>query len=302
MEAHWKLCASLLSKEVVMKNHVKFLVISFVCFLFARSSVSFGQVNIYPLHVGDRWEYHDFGLLGVRIPKDTLMPNGQRYFVLETYSGHLNYSQFHRTNGNQVYMYYPEANSDELWFDFTRSNPDTIAVYPRGTDTTTIVFYDLTTVNLFGQNRRQWYFGIDYTRRLLDDEESIRITEGIGVTTFERAWEWPEITGAIVNGIQYGTITGIKDRHSPTSFELRQNYPNPFNPSTTIRFGVSGSGFVSLKVFDTLGREVATLVDEEKTPGKYSVTFDASNLSSGIYYYRLHTGVSNSIKKLIVLR
>jgi hypothetical protein len=182
-------------------------------------------------------------------------------------------------------------------------------VYPRGTDTTTIVFYGLTTVNLFGENRRQWYFGIDYTRRLIDDEESIRITEGIGVTTFERAWEWPEITGAIVNSIQYGTITNIEDRHSPTSFELRQNYPNPFNPTTTISISIPASpaggphsSFVVLKVFDVLGREVAKLVNEEKTPGEYSVTFDAFNLSSGIYYYRLHAGSFNSIKKLVVLR
>jgi hypothetical protein len=292
-----------------MKNHLKFFLISFTSFLFVHSPVSFGQASIYPLHIGDRWEYRDFGLLGVRIPKDTLMPNGQRYFVLETYSGYLNYSRFHRTNGDQVYMYYPATNSDELWFDFTRSHYDTIAVYQHGIDTTTIVFYGQSIVNLFGANRRQWYFGIDYLRRMIDDEESIRITEGIGVTAFERAWEWPQITGAVVNGIQYGTITGINSMQPHTSFQLNQNYPNPFNPATMITYTLSSQErdgvrpqHVTLRVFDLLGREVATLVNEKRAPGTYSVEWDGSSQPSGIYFYRLTAGSSSKTLKAILIK
>ncbi len=72
----------------------------------------------------------------------------------------------------------------------------------------------------------------------------------------------------------------------PNVFYLGQNYPNPFNPSTNIKFSVPADGNVSLKIYDILGKEVNTLVDEFKQAGTFDVTFDGSNLSSGVYYYQ----------------
>ncbi|MEK9138569.1 MAG: T9SS type A sorting domain-containing protein, partial [Bacteroidota bacterium] len=89
---------------------------------------------------------------------------------------------------------------------------------------------------------------------------------------------------------------------NPTRFALLQNYPNPFNPSTDVGFRISDFGFVSLKIYDVLGREVATLVNEEKPPGTYEVTFDASSFSSGVYFYRLSAGGVVQTKKLLLLR
>ena len=83
---------------------------------------------------------------------------------------------------------------------------------------------------------------------------------------------------------------------------LGQNYPNPFNPSTTISYSLSQSGFVKLKVYDVLGREVANLVSMEQSTGNYKVEFNASNLTSGIYFYRLQSGDFTETKKLILLR
>lgn len=93
----------------------------------------------------------------------------------------------------------------------------------------------------------------------------------------------------------------------PTGYELRQNYPNPFNPSTTIEFALPQSGFVTLKVYDLLGREVTTLVNEWKKAGTYSVTFDLRHssfelLSSGVYCYRLQSGQFLQTKKFVYLR
>ena len=88
----------------------------------------------------------------------------------------------------------------------------------------------------------------------------------------------------------------------PFKFELDQNYPNPFNPKTTISFALPIHSFVTLGIFDLLGREVAMLVSQEKSAGTYNVAFDASKLSSGIYFYRLQAGSFTETKKLILLK
>ncbi|MBI5471118.1 MAG: T9SS type A sorting domain-containing protein [Ignavibacteriae bacterium] len=89
---------------------------------------------------------------------------------------------------------------------------------------------------------------------------------------------------------------------TPERFELKQNYPNPFNPETNISFDLPKSSFVTLKVFDLIGREVATIVNEVKQPGRYSVQFDGMNFASGVYVYRLHAGEFVATKKLILFR
>jgi hypothetical protein len=88
----------------------------------------------------------------------------------------------------------------------------------------------------------------------------------------------------------------------PNKFELSQNYPNPFNPSTKIQYQVSSNSQVSLKVFDVLGNEVATLVYEEKSAGSYEVNFNAADLSSGMYFYKLEAGNFVDSKKMILLK
>ncbi|HSL88319.1 MAG TPA: T9SS type A sorting domain-containing protein, partial [Ignavibacteriaceae bacterium] len=87
-----------------------------------------------------------------------------------------------------------------------------------------------------------------------------------------------------------------------TEYSLSQNYPNPFNPSTRIKYQVTGISRVSLKVYDILGREAATLVNEEKPAGTHQVTFDASSLASGIYFYKIQAGSFVETKKMILLR
>ncbi|MCX6133188.1 MAG: T9SS type A sorting domain-containing protein [Ignavibacteriales bacterium] len=88
----------------------------------------------------------------------------------------------------------------------------------------------------------------------------------------------------------------------PQEYALSQNYPNPFNPSTQIEYSVPKTGHVSLKVFNELGQEVATLVDGEQNPGKYVATFDAKGLTSGVYFYRLQSGTASLTQKLILMK
>ncbi len=88
----------------------------------------------------------------------------------------------------------------------------------------------------------------------------------------------------------------------PTTYDLSQNYPNPFNPVTTIKYQIPKDGIVKLIIYDVLGREVKTLVNEIKTAGYYDIKFDAGNLSSGIYFYRFSAGDYSNIKKMMVIK
>ena len=85
-------------------------------------------------------------------------------------------------------------------------------------------------------------------------------------------------------------------------YSLSQNYPNPFNPTTTIRFQIPKSSFVNLKVYDVPGREVESLINEEKSAGSYDVEFNSSNLTCGIYFYKIQAGEFAQTKKMILLK
>jgi hypothetical protein len=111
--------------------------------------------------------------------------------------------------------------------------------------------------------------------------------------------------------VTYVNPTSIDENpNSPTKFFLYQNSPNPFNPSTIIKYSIPNvianevkqSQFVSLKVYDVLGNEIATLVNEEKPAGIYEVEFDAASLPSGIYFYKLKAGDFIETKKMIVIK
>lgn len=100
------------------------------------------------------------------------------------------------------------------------------------------------------------------------------------------------------------TVTGLAEDAgaAPGGFELLQNYPNPFNPVTMVSFVIGHSSFVSLTVYNLLGQEVATLVNEAKRPGEYQVRWDARGMPSGVYFYRLQAGTLTQTKKLVLLR
>ena len=91
-------------------------------------------------------------------------------------------------------------------------------------------------------------------------------------------------------------------QHSLTEFKLEQNYPNPFNPTTEISYSIPKSSFVTLKVYDTLGKETATLVNERKEQGRYTVEFSAGNLPSGMYIYQITAGKYGASGKMLLMK
>jgi hypothetical protein len=150
--------------------------------------------------------------------------------------------------------------------------------------------------------------------------EQIGFVEGKGTTTEVTTYSFVDkvLSSGIYNyrlkqldfdgTFKYYNLTGSVEAGIPAGFELFQNYPNPFNPSTTLSFVISHSSIVTLKVYDVLGTEVASLVDEFKRSGRYEIEFsagsfgDASGLSSGVYFYKLTSGGFSDTKKMILLQ
>ena len=97
-------------------------------------------------------------------------------------------------------------------------------------------------------------------------------------------------------------LTGVSNEEIPTVFALEQNYPNPFNPSTAIRFALPSASHVTLTVFNTLGQMVRELVNEERQAGYHEVSFDASDLTSGMYFYRMRSGDFTETRRLLLIR
>jgi outer membrane protein assembly factor BamB len=102
--------------------------------------------------------------------------------------------------------------------------------------------------------------------------------------------------------VQTPTFVEEKVLSIPSAYRLEQNYPNPFNPSTMINYQLAMNGYVTLKVFDILGREVTTLVNEERVAGSYTVRWDAEGIASGVYFYQLRTGNFAQTKKLMLMK
>jgi hypothetical protein len=140
----------------------------------------------------------------------------------------------------------------------------------------------------------------------VDNDGQINPDKGIDVVAIVDSIDVESsVTG--VNLIFTRTTTSVGEILSvPSKFSLAQNYPNPFNPSTKIQYTIGNAGLVSLKVYDVLGREVATLVNGRQEAGSYTVPFGINNgtlgLSSGVYFYRLQAGFFVSTKKLILMK
>jgi photosystem II stability/assembly factor-like uncharacterized protein len=143
-----------------------------------------------------------------------------------------------------------------------------------------------------------------------DAGESWRpVNEGLGCPHINRLLVHGQdlYAGTINEGVwrrPLSEVTGVEAKRlsAPPAFLLEQNYPNPFNPSTTIKYELPHASRVILRIYNTLGQEVATLVDETKAAGVYTVQFDAGDLASGVYFYRIEAGSFAGVKKLVLLR
>ncbi len=171
--------------------------------------------------------------------------------------------------------------------------------------------YDSLWLNVYNNGGQISVLFVNHSINLLDTfnaGDTILIRFRLFADELENGWGW-----AIDNLEIQKHLTDVRqEKNLPLAFELKQNYPNPFNPSTVIEYSIPQSRSannnngnlqqVTLKIYDMLGREASTLVDAKQAPGNYKVTFNAGNLSAGVYFYRLETKQFVAVKKMVLLK
>jgi len=276
-------------------------------------------MNLYPLEVGNVWVYMDtswwptiqVSRVLIEVLGDSVAPNGKLYFHLKEGSDHF-LERIDSTEGI-LYRYFEHPNLPEdeyIIADLLAEMGDTILVFdPNNPNIKTYLFVSkIDTFYKWGLTkfrkefcRFSWSYSMYRIFSFTNDiglDFSYWGLQGTQMSLKRR------IKGCIISGIVYGDPSPVDEetQKAPLEFTLLQNYPNPFNPATTINFEIPEREFVTLKVYDILGREFATLVDEEKPAGSYEVQFSASGLTSGIYFYQFQAGNYSETKKMILLK
>lgn len=195
---------------------------------------------------------------------------------------------------NQMIKDYCVANNKVLFdfYDIERYNPDgTFFEYTNDNCN----YYDSSTT-LLGNWATEWQDshteGIDWYNCYSAHSEYLNAN----LKAYAAWWMWCRLAG-------WDDTTVIDNNPTlPTKFELKQNYPNPFNPSTTIKISIPETGFVSLVIYNMIGQKATTLINEVKSQGTYDINFNASGLSSGIYFYRIIAGNYSKTKKLVLMK
>ncbi|MBZ0203974.1 MAG: T9SS type A sorting domain-containing protein [Ignavibacteria bacterium] len=286
-----------------------------------------------PLQVGNVWvyrgttggymqfgrSYQTYAVTGVL---DTL---GKKYYVLSfrsiMISGTLSsgVNQFGSpiridSSTMNVYSFRPYCNRSEmLWDSLKAKQNDSAYICPSEFFYANSLCVDTSNYYIFGNSYPSKRF-IEF----MGPGYGTVYVKGIGIAYSSYGYQmnqnYDTLIGCIINGVVYGDtsiVVGITQISTevPNLFSLSQNYPNPFNPTTNIGFRIANFGLVRIIVYDALGREIQTLVDQELTPGTYEVRFDGSNLPSGVYYYKLafrqagsSTGSFTETKRMVILK
>ncbi len=175
-------------------------------------------------------------------------------------------------------------------------------IYITGSSAGSGTDYDYATVKYNPSGAQQWVLRYNGPGNSYDDSRSLAIDTSGNV--YVAGTSRGSNTARDYATIKYSQTIGIQNIGSeiPEVYSLSQNYPNPFNPKTNIGLRIADFGFVSLKVYDITGKEVAVLVNQEMSAGVYNVDFDASNLSSGTYFYSMETAGFRDVKKMVVVK
>jgi hypothetical protein len=291
-----------------------------LCFLFILTPCAVNNIysqvisdsTFYPLHVGNCWTYEYYSgplELKISVVGDTIISN-KKYFILILNESEYTWARYERIDsiGNtwlyDLKNYDKDTNTTELLMEDFSSSIRTKFKSKRFIESDTAeILNSFTTLSKYTKTTNNVVAIIYYVYH--DESINNYFEKGIGMTisSLGIAGEY-RLKSAIINGKYYDRFVGIdnyKNIEYPDLF-LMQNYPNPFNPSTVISYSISKDCRVNLKVNDMLGREIKTLVNQYQSAGKYSITFNGSSLTGGVYYYRIDAGGFTTIKRMILTK
>ena len=298
------------------------------------SNCSFSQdtntIKYLPLQVGNVWVYSFSGSCYISgtgsgsgydkyVITDTVIQSGKKYFIMQhhhiqtdgSWSGF--YPMLYESGQSvrvdvfncNIYKTLICNSSNETLVDSLLSKLNDTAY--RCNSPLIERCYDTSTQLIFGANRQIKSFGWSGVETGFGQT----YIKGIGLSYYGYSTlscgSQTDLIGCVINGIVYGDtsfIVGINQISSevPKSFSLSPNYPNPFNPNTKIKFQIAKLGNAKLIIYDALGREVTTLVNERLQPGMYEAEWDASSYPSGVYFYKLESSSYAETKKMVLIK
>lgn len=286
-----------------------FFILIFSLPLLSQDTIN--SLDFFPHHVGDIWEYYDPNwpngpLDQNKILSDSLGADGKYYiatskdgyFILDTTNMQVFHSNKDFSFAESFQLRYKlDADSGDWWISYQDS-------FGRMSVTVSDVFFSFIWDSTPILTKRMDYYGSGNTGdSLLYNTDFLSLGFGLISQNFD-TFPFRRLKGTFINGELHGTVTIVqREEEVPLGdFTLYQNYPNPFNPSTMFRFELPEDEHITLKVFDMLGKEVATVVNGFRQKGYYEEQFDASSLPSGMYVYRLTAGSHSSSMKMMLMK
>lgn len=263
--------------------------------------------SFFPLKIGNTWITVDLPSetppLYLRYEViDTTRIENQKYFVMN-----LNGIHYFREDSLQNFYEY-SIGKEQIIMNFQMEVGDSLKI-SRGSGSTgyTICKEKKEVTTFIGTTGTQKTFELDWDSQIIDDEDTFVLQEGVGIFFYSPTFHFTEkLVAAVIDGVVYGdstlvSVQNINDKNL-NEYVLHQNYPNPFNPSTTITFSLLKSSRVNIKIFNVLGEQISTLVDELLSVGSYEYKWAAGDLPGGVYIYSIHTSSYSEAKKMVLLR
>ena len=281
-------------------------------FLFFSQVLISAQVvtAVAPLKPGNKWLYLSSVLtqnsfLKFEVLDSVKVINNIPFFAVLT-GENLSYTTYLGITPDNFYARFLEVMNDSL-YKYFKTNPNKGDTWEQEWFSDPPIFYstiiDTFSAPIFGKNTLVYV--VDRTDSLIQGSREFWTKEfGLINGLYEQAEDI--LIGCVIDGVLYGdtTVVGVENNNQiiPNEFVLYQNYPNPFNPSTVISWQLAAGSYVSLKIYDVLGREIITLVNRYYVTGTYKVNFNANGLPGGVYFYRLITKDFIQTKKMMLVR